>query len=62
MDLMERIEASKQRLLELESMLDEADREVQNALKLLNDAQRVRDFYNELYLGELNLMRKIQQD
>jgi len=62
MDLMERIEASKQRLLELESMLDEADREVQNALKLLNDTQRVRDFYNELYLGELNLMRKIQQD
>jgi len=59
---MERIEASKQRLLELESMLDEADREVQNALKLLNDTQRVRDFYNELYLGELNLMRKIQQD
>ena len=62
MDLMERIEASKQRLLELESMLDEADQEVQNALKLLNDTQRVRDFYNELYLGELNLMRKIQQD
>ena len=62
MDLMERIEASKQRLLELESMLDEADREVQNALKLLNEAQRVRDFYNELYLGELNLMRKVLQD
>jgi len=59
---MERIEASKQRLSELESMLDEADQEVKNALKLLNEAKRVRDFYNELYLGELNLMRKVLQD
>jgi len=59
---MERIEASKQRLSELESMLDEADQEVKNALKLLNEAKRVRDFYNELYLGELNLMRKVMQD
>ena len=59
---MERIEASKQRLSELESMLDEADQEVKNALKLLNEAKRVRDFYNELYLGELNLMRKVPQD
>jgi len=61
-DVMERIEASKQRLSELESMLDEADQEVKNALKLLNEAKRVRDFYNELYLGELNLMRKVLQD
>ena len=59
---MERIEASKQRLSELESMMDEADKEVKNALKLLNEAKRVRDFYNELYLGELNLMRKVLQD
>lgn len=59
---MERIEASKQRLSELESMLDEADQEVKNALKLLNEAKRVRDFYNELYLGELNLMRKFLED
>jgi len=59
---MERIEASKQRLSELESMMDEADQEVKNALKLLNEAKRVRDFYNELYLGELNLMRKVLQD
>jgi hypothetical protein len=59
---MERIEASKQRLSELESMMDEADKEVKNALKLLNEAKRVRDFYNELYLGELNLMRKFLED
>jgi hypothetical protein len=61
-DVMERIEASKQRLSELESMMDEADKEVKNALKLLNEAKRVRDFYNELYLGELNLMRKFLED
>ena len=42
--------------------MDEADKEVKNALKLLNEAKRVRDFYNELYLGELNLMRKVLQD